>query len=254
MSSADKLTIETPEQTSLEFPLAGVGSRFLAIALDTLLQIAVYLILGSIGALVASFGVAGDWKKQSTIAILIFIAFAVQFGYFAVFETFWNGQTPGKRWTHLRVIEDSGRPINAYDAILRNLLRIVDNLPFLYAIGIVTMLISKENKRVGDYAAGTVVVHEKPLLGVSSIWSVAATPGQILPAIPSAQLSLNELELVETFFERRMSLDPEVRRSMARQIAQRLGERLNVPAESRPDPEKFLEALAEQRRSSARFH
>jgi hypothetical protein len=67
-------------------------------------------------------------------------------------------------------------------------------------------------------------------------------------------LSTDELQLVETFFERRASLDPEVRRSMARQIAQRLGERLNVPSEARPDAEKFLEALAEQRRSTARFH
>jgi len=254
MSSADKLTIETPEQTSLEFPLAGIGSRFLAVALDTLLQFAVYIVLGLIAALVASFSVAGNLGKQWGIAILIFIAFTIQFGYFALFETLWNGQTPGKRWTHLRVIQDSGRPINTYDATLRNLLRIVDSLPSLYAIGVVTMLISPENKRVGDYAAGTVVVHEKPLQGVGSIWSVAASPSQALPAIPSAQLSLDELQLVETFFERRMSLDPEVRRSMARQIAQRLGERLNVPGETRPDAEKFLEALAEQRRSSARFH
>jgi uncharacterized RDD family membrane protein YckC len=254
MSSTDKLTIETPEQTSLEFPLAGIGSRFLAVALDTLLQFAVYLVLGLIAALVASFSIAGNLGRQWGIAILIFVAFTVQFGYFALFETLWNGQTPGKRWTHLRVIQDSGRPINAYDALLRNLLRIVDTLPSLYAIGIVTMLISRENKRVGDYAAGTVVIHEKPLQGAGSIWSVAAAPSQALPAIRAAQLSLEELQLVETFFERRMNLDPEVRRSMARQIAERLGERLNVPGESRPDAETFLEALAERRRSSARFH
>jgi uncharacterized RDD family membrane protein YckC len=254
MSSADKLIIETPEQTSLEFPLAGIGSRFLAVALDTLLQLGVYIVLGLIALLVSSFGVVGAFGKQWGIAILIFVAFSVQFGYFALFETIWNGQTPGKRWTHLRVIQDSGRPINAYDSVLRNLLRIVDTLPSLYAIGIVTMLISRENKRVGDYAAGTVVVHEQPLQGVGAIWSVAAAPAQALPAIPSAQLTLDELQLVETFFERRTSLDPEVRRAMARQIAQRLGERLNVPGEMRPDAEKFLEALAEQRRSSARFH
>jgi uncharacterized RDD family membrane protein YckC len=253
MSSTDKLTIETPEQTSLEFPLAGIGSRFLAVALDTLLQIAAYIVLGLIAGLVASIGILGVLGKQWGLAIVIFIVFLVQFGYFSTFEVLWNGQTPGKRWTHLRVIQDSGRPITPYDAILRNLLRIVDSLPSLYAIGIVTMLISKENKRVGDYAAGTVVIHEKPLEGVNSIWSVAA-PAQAAPTVPSAQLNMDELQLVETFFERRLSLDPEVRRSMARQIAQRLGERLNVPFEARPDAEKFLEALAEQRRSSARYH
>jgi uncharacterized RDD family membrane protein YckC len=253
MASVDKLTIETPEQTSLEFPLAGIGSRFLGLALDTLLIIAAYTVLGLIAALVASLGFIGAMGKQWGLAILIFLAFTVQFGYFAIFEVLWNGQTPGKRWTHLRVIQDSGRPITPYGAILRNLVRLVDALPTLYVIGIVTMLISRENKRVGDYAAGTVVVHEKPLLGVDAIWSAAATSPQPLPAGPFAPLSIDELHLVESFFDRRSSLDPDVRRSMARQIAQRLGERLDVPAEARPDSEKFLEALAEQRRSSARF-
>jgi uncharacterized RDD family membrane protein YckC len=254
MSSADKLTIETPEQTSLEFPLAGIGSRFLAIALDTLLQIGAYMILLLIAGLMSLLGAISALGRLWGLAIVVFLAFTVQFGYFAFFEAVWNGQTPGKRWTHLRVIQDSGRPITVYDAILRNLLRIVDNLPLLYAIGIVTMLISKENKRVGDYAAGTVVVHEKPLQGVAAIWNVPAAPGQAVMAAPSGQLNVDELQLVESFFERRSSLDPEVRRSMARQIAQRLGERLNVPVEARPDAEKFLEVLAEQRRSSARFH
>ena len=167
----------------------------------------------------------------------------------------WNGQTPGKRWTHLRVIQDSGRPITAYDSVLRNLLRIVDALPTLYAMGIVTMLISRENKRVGDYAAGTVVIHEKPLQGIGAIWKRGGGTGASrCAAILSAQLTLDELQLVETFFERRTSLDPEVRRAMARQIAQRLGERLNVPSEVRPDAERFLEALAEQRRPTEKIH
>ena len=254
MSSVDKLTIETPEQTLLEFPLAGIGSRFLAIALDMLLQLCAYIVLGLFAALLSMEGFLPTLGKQWGIAVVIFLAFLVQFGYYATFEAMWNGQTPGKRWTRLRVIQDSGRPISAFDAILRNLLRIVDYLPGLYGVGIVTILISRENKRVGDYAAGTVVVHEKPLQGLGSIWSVAAPPGQPWPAIPALSLNVDELRLVETFFERRASLDPDVRRSMARQIAQRLGDRLNVPGEMRPDAERFLEALAEQRRSSARFH
>jgi uncharacterized RDD family membrane protein YckC len=254
MSSVDKLTIETPEQTLLEFPLAGIGSRFLAIALDILLQFGAYIVLALIGAALSMAGFLPTLGKQWGIAIVIFLGFAVQFGYYTTFEAVWNGQTPGKRWTHLRVIQDSGRPISAFDAILRNLLRIVDQLPALYAVGIVTILLSRENKRVGDYAAGTVVIHEKPLQGMGSIWSVAAAPAQPSSVIPMLSLSEDELRLVETFFERRASLDADVRRSMGRQIAQRLGDRLNVPAEMRPDAEKFLEALAEQRRNSARFH
>jgi uncharacterized RDD family membrane protein YckC len=253
MPSADKLTIETPEQTSLEFPLAGIGSRFLAIALDTLLQFAAFwiLFLVALSALWVDFtGVRG---KQWAMASLLFVAFLVQFGYYAFFEAIWNGQTPGKRWTHLRVIKDSGRSISAYDAILRNLLRIVDALPTMYATGIITMLISRENKRVGDYAAGTVVIHEKPLLEVSSIWKTNVLSTPFHSVTPISQLAVDELQLVETFLERRLNLDAETRRSMARQIADRLGQRLGVRVESRPDPEKFLEAAAQQRRDAARF-
>jgi uncharacterized RDD family membrane protein YckC len=253
MSSIDKLTIETPEQTSLEFPLAGIGSRFLAIALDTLLQFAGFFTLGIIAIVVLSVGFTGIMGKQWVLAILIFAVFSLQFGYFALFEALWNGQTPGKRWTHLRVIQDSGRPISAYDAILRNLLRIVDVLPTLYATGLITMLISRENKRVGDYAAGTVVVHEKSLQGIDSAWRATAGPAQSVASNFSIQVTVEELQLVETFLERRLSLDPHVRHSMAHQIADRIGQRLNVLAEARPDAEKFLETVAEQRRNMARF-
>ncbi|HEX4077100.1 MAG TPA: RDD family protein [Candidatus Acidoferrales bacterium] len=254
MSSFDKLTIETPEQTALEFPLAGIGSRFLALALDMLLQTAGFCILLIVFAIsAASFSLfsraAGVW----TIAILVFVLFSLQFGYFALFESLWNGQTPGKRWTHLRVIKDSGRPISAYDAILRNLLRTVDALPTMYAAGLVTMLISRENKRIGDYAAGTVVIHEKPLIGVGSIWQQSATQAQPPAAGPVPHLSVEELQLVEAFLDRRGSLEPHVRSAMAHQIADRLGERWSIPAEARPDAEKFLEAAAEQRRQTARF-
>jgi len=255
MSSFDKLTIETPEQTALEFPLAGIGSRFLALAADTLLQVAVGFVLVMIfmvSALSLSLfsKVAGIW----TFAIGVFAIFSLQFGYFALFEALWNGQTPGKRWTHLRVIKDSGRPISAYDAILRNLLRIVDSLPTMYATGLITMLISKENKRVGDYAAGTVVIHEKPLQGVSTMWQQPAATAQPLHTVSGLpQLTVEELQLVEAFLDRRGSLDPGVRRTMARQIVDRLAERWPITAEDRIDDEKFLEAAAEQRRQTARF-
>lgn len=222
-----------------------------------LLQIAAYIVIGTIAGLAGAAGFLPKLGTQWVIAILIFVGFLVQFAYYGFFEAIWNGQTPGKRWTHLRVMQDSGRPITPYDAILRNLLRFIDWIPTLYAVGIVTILLSREKKRVGDYAAGTVVVHEKPLQGVSSIWA-ATEPSpsavQTLGALPAVQMSADELQLIETFFERRASLESDVRRSMARQIAAKLGDRLSVPSEQRPDAEKFLEALAEQRRGSARYH
>jgi uncharacterized RDD family membrane protein YckC len=251
MSSDDKLIIETPEQTALEFPLAGIGSRSLAVVIDTLLQIGAMLVLGLLAAVISYMGFLPQLGKQYVYAILIFAAFLMQFGYFAFFETIWNGQTPGKRWTKLRVIMDSGRPIGAQGAILRNLMRIVDALPSLYAVGIITSLLSPQSKRLGDYVAGTVVVHEKALPGGSSAWD--APPANLLATSTSRALTAAELQLVETFLERRSSLQEEVRRSMARQIADRLSQGRHGVPEPIQDSEKFLEALAEQSRNSAHF-
>jgi uncharacterized RDD family membrane protein YckC len=257
MSSADKLTIETPEQTAIEFPLAGIGSRFLAIAIDLLLRVAFLTVLGIIVGLFGLGGMLSNMRWQWTIAALIIAYFFLETGYFAFFEVIWNGQTPGKRWTHLRVIKDSGRAVGVPDAILRNLMRIIDYLPSFYGVGVVTILISGENKRLGDYAAGTVVVHEKPMQGAGFLWAGTSgqSSGQTQPQAVSQLplLTLDELQSVEAFLERRASLDYDVRRSMAWQIAERIGEPRSVPPEARPDSEQFLEALAEQRRQSARF-
>jgi uncharacterized RDD family membrane protein YckC len=251
MSSDDKLIIETPEQTVVEFPLAGIGSRSLAIAIDTLLQIAGLILIGIAAGLVSYAGFFPRIGKQWVYAALIFLVFLLQFGYFAFFETIWNGRTPGKRWTNLRVITDSGRPLDTQRAILRNLIRIVDALPTLYAVGIVTSLISSQNKRVGDYVAGTVVIHEKPLQGGPLLWDAPTTHQLTMtqsPAITSA-----ELQLIETFLERRHSFPDDVRRSMAHQIVQRLSQRWAAPPDNLQDPEKLLEALAEHSRNMAHF-
>ena len=251
MPSDDKLIIETPEQTALEFPLAGIGSRSLALAIDTLLQFAALLLAGSVVALIAYAGYFPTMGKQWAYAILIFIGFVVEFAYFAFFEAVWNGQTPGKRWTHLRVMKDSGRPITPQDAVLRNLLRIVDTLPSMYAAGIVTCLFSAQNKRIGDYVAGTVVVHEESLQGSRLLWSASATP--LLTAASFRKCTAAELQLIEAFLERRASFPDDVRRSMARRIAERLCRGPLAQHDTLQDTEKFLQAMVEQHRNSTYF-
>src|SRR6202453_4051205 len=99
----------------------------------------------------------GKWFE----AAIIFINFCLIWGYFALFEAYWHGQTPGKRAMKLRVIKDSGRQITLFEALARNLLRVVDYLPSLYLVGVITMLCNKRNQRLGDLAAGTIVVHER---------------------------------------------------------------------------------------------
>ena len=92
---------------------------------------------------------------------MIFAGFLLVWGYFSLFEAFWRGQTPGKRAMKLRVIKDAGRQITLFESLARNLLRIVDYFPGLYLTGVITMLCNKRSKRLGDLAAGTLVVHER---------------------------------------------------------------------------------------------
>ena len=252
MSSPDKLTIETPEQTPLEFAVAGIGSRFLALAADSLIQVVTILIFLVLSRLIAPNVDFISGHTQVWIqAVFVILLFLIQFAYFAVFEAVWNGQTPGKRFTHLRVIRDDGRPIRVYEAVVRNLLRTMDAIPGIYAVGIACAFFSRQSKRVGDWVAGTVVVREVPLQGiVPASHAASADPGM---AGDPRKISNEELRLIEAFLDRRAALDPVVRRNMAHQIAVRMGKQLEVPLENRPDAEKFLEALAEAKRSISRY-
>jgi uncharacterized RDD family membrane protein YckC len=255
-AAGEKLIIETPEQTSIEFPLAGIGSRFLAILIDSLIQGAVLIVMALIfvglgfGFRGAGFGrssAAGIW----ILAILIFLYFLLMYGYFILFESIWNGQTPGKRLTHIRVIKDSGQPITAIDAVGRNLLRIVDQMPFAYGIGVLCAWISPQSKRLGDYVAGTVVVHEKPFETVAPQWDAPAQAAT--HQYGANRLTREEFALVETFLSRRSALEAGVRYDTAAGIVRRIESKLTLPPEGKPSAEKLLEELSYERRSTAGY-
>jgi uncharacterized RDD family membrane protein YckC len=252
MDTSPKLTIDTPEQTALEYPIAGLGSRFLAILADTAIQFALgfFVVIGAsiLGAGLSKFGGLGP---QWIAGLMVFLIFLLYSGYFALFEIFWNGQTPGKRFAQIRVIKDDGRPIGAYEAIVRNALRIVDALPAMYGVGLVSIFLSRQSKRLGDFVAGTVVVHEKTLEGVRPYTETKID--DTLPPIDDSRVTLEEVRLIETFLNRRDSLEPAVRMSMAAQIAARLGDRMGVKVDGWPRTEGFLEAVIEQCRQSNRF-
>lgn len=260
MSSPDKLTIETPEQTPLEFPLAGVGSRFLAMVADAAIQALAALVVG----LAAAFSIPalrwlrllralGTWGPQWIVGGVVLVFFLIHSGYFAFFEAIWNGQTPGKRYTHIRVIKDDGRSVTVYDAISRNLLRIVDELPGFYAVGVMCILFSKQSKRLGDYVAGTVVVHETSIEGARPFLDRPVAAGDASVVYDVSTITLDELHLLEMFFQRRDSFAPALRTSMAAQITTRIGQKLNTRVAGWPQTERFLEAVYDQCRSAGRL-
>ncbi len=164
----EQFTISTPEQVAFHYEVAGIGSRFLAALLDhAIIGLVLLLINCAVAALVPALSVgnlASTNEDMSGIywivALLVLVNFLVLWGYFVLFETVWNGQTPGKRSGRLRVIKHSGQPIGASEALIRNLVRIVDFLPGFYGIGLITMFIDKDARRLGDFAASTIVIRE----------------------------------------------------------------------------------------------
>jgi uncharacterized RDD family membrane protein YckC len=254
-SFVDKLTIETPEQTALDFVVAGIGSRFIALAIDNLIQTAVWCVVGLIGVLV-TMGLSIEWPNTGMwgVAVLILFFFVMWFGYYAIFEIVWNGQSPGKRITKIRVIKDSGRPLTPAETIGRNLMRIVDWLPSLYAVGIVTMLLNKQNKRLGDLLVGALVVREATLADLRPVWQSIEDPFlATLPPMGAAQLTPEESALIESFLQRRMDLAPVVRFRMADDILRRLLPKLTIPGDNSLSSERLLEALSYQRRATGRY-
>ena len=160
--------IDTPEQVELAYNVAGVGSRFVAALLDGLIigaffvvEILAVVMIGAAATVTPGAGAVAESAGKWFVAFVIFVNFAIVWGYFALFEAYWHGQTPGKRAMKLRVIKDSGRQITLFEALARNLVRVVDYLPSFYLVGVITMLCNKRNQRLGDLVAGTMVVHER---------------------------------------------------------------------------------------------
>jgi uncharacterized RDD family membrane protein YckC len=253
VDSIDQLRIDTPEQIALALPLAGIGSRFLALAIDTVIQSVFYLITAIIFIFTLPLGssVFMFLPKLVGPALAVFILFAIYWGYFAFFESIWSGQTPGKRYAGIRVIKESGRPINAFDAIGRNLMRAVDGLPGIYGVGLVCMMCNQQSRRLGDFVAGTVVVHEKPTEDVRPSWNISQQGASAAPGL--TQVSPEELVLIETYLHRRWDLDKYVRVNTAVQIADRIKAKTGLQPQPNQHVDDFLEEAAKKIRDSAQF-
>jgi uncharacterized RDD family membrane protein YckC len=237
----ETLRISTPEGVSLELPLAGVGSRFIALLMDSLLQL---LAFGLLIALLAVTGAGGFAAAAVTAAA----GFALTFAYPVAFELAAAGRTPGKRWSGLRVVCDDGSPVTVRGSALRNLLRLVDVLPGMYLVGAIAIFATGKNQRLGDLVAGTVVVRE-PRAGARVAEpppALAAGDPEDLPAWDASGLSDADLAALRRFLERRHALDVVSRNLLARDLADRLRPRVGGVGGDLA-PERFLELVAAMR-------
>jgi len=268
--SPDQISIDTPELVSIELPLAGIGSRFIALLVDYLiwgagLVVVVILAILLLPALRTFNKISAQWAE----AIVIFIVFLFNWGYFTLFEAFWNGRTPGKRVAKIRVIQRSGRSIGLVESMARNLVRYVDQLPFFYAVGVITMFVTRQHQRLGDLAAGTLVVRDRepetPLWGDTGSRTFTAQlfsahvpipephTAITLPALGISKLTSADLEVLEGFFSRRLDMSLETRAALALRIAAAIQAKSGLETPAGVSVETFLEATARQLRDQARL-
>jgi len=254
----DRITIATPEGVELQVVLAGAGSRFIACVFDIALQI---LLAGA--AAIATLVLLGGGLGTALFAIALF---ACLYLYNILFEVLAAGRTPGKRLTHLRVVRAHGTPVDLPASAIRNLVRLVDLLPGAYLVGLASIVITRRNQRLGDLAAGTLVIRDSaarrvrrpkrarlPRRRASAAARSGSAPAQAgeLDAAGGwdvSAVSAAELAAVRRFLERRESLDASARAELAYRLEQ--GLRAKVAGAPRElAPERFLEMLAQAKAS-----
>lgn len=280
----ERYQIETPERVDLEYEVAGLGSRFVAALVDS-------TIIGFVATLVWVFGFLGlalieglllliedsdpgDGDYYAAMAVSTFLTFVVIWGYYVLFEMIWQGQSPGKRWLGLRVIKDGGYPIRFVDSTVRNVVRLVDFLPFYYIVGAIVMMLNRRYRRLGDLAAGTVVVKERRDVRLESLWSSRPSPA-VAPVVrkegwqPSAdsppseghvagaqrtipnveRLTADDQSLVREYLLRRSTLVPSAAVRLSSTLATRLAQKLDYDLGGEA-PDDFLARLHQQIRRS----
>jgi len=224
MHFLNRITLQTPESVELEFLLAGIGNRSLALLID-------YIVWGSMlfvfTMTVGIFNqlITGIFKQifgsqanlwLSAIALMIF--FLIYVGYFVFFEVIWQGQTPGKRYTKIRVIRDDGRRESIQQALLRALLRPFDDL---LTIGFFLILLGKQEKRLGDIVAGTLVIQEEYLVAPSFQVSSQGEEfvAELLETANIAQLKPDDFALIREYLQRRKNISPKAKAELSLNLA-----------------------------------
>ncbi|KFE70800.1 RDD family protein [Hyalangium minutum] len=249
-ASSPSLDVATPERVSLTLPVAGIGYRCLAWLVDATILFFFWVIAYFVFSVLVSDvlgllqGLSG--LVQTLLAVGIF---ATQWMYWTLSEVFLHGQTPGKRLLGIRVVRMDGSPVGLYESAMRNLLRAVDFLPAFYATGSISMLFTKQHRRLGDLLAGTLLVREE-LFNLDKYTAPApASPETAAASGAPGRLASEEVELILAYLERTPWLEPDARRRLGLGLVERFGglaeaERATVTA-SQESLEGFLRARAQ---------
>jgi uncharacterized RDD family membrane protein YckC len=237
--------ISTPENVDLHLELAGLGNRILACFVDTLISYLVIILILAACAGSAYWVDEMSWPREARTlayyylgAVAILTTFVVIFGYFIFFEGTWQGQTPGKKFAGIRVIESNGQPVSWSSVIVRNLIRIVDT--GLGLVGLVTIFADASERRLGDLAAGTIVIRERQ--AAKEDLTVTLTP-DLTPNLyfDVGQITPDEYELLVSFLSRRPKFAPGKRPLLAHKLEEYFKQKIQTTTDD--PPEIFLEKI-----------
>ena len=232
----------TTEKVPFTYRVAGLGSRFLAWLVDA----GMIVILGTAGFCAGIVLETG--REGMGMALILLWLFALTWGYFLLFEWLWHGQTLGKRLLGIRVIQWQGTSVTFYQSAIRNILRVVDSLPIFYALGFCVAACNRESRRLGDIAAGTLVVHsERKAKPIHALPDTPGQPNTIRQPLIRQRLAQLEREQKQTLLDlslRRNQLSVPDRARLFHAAAEFLQERLDLAPEQYVSDEKFVLQLA----------
>jgi uncharacterized RDD family membrane protein YckC len=252
----NQVKVQTPESVELEFTLAGIGNRTLALLIDYTVWSAILLAFLMVWAIVSvqlSSYINSRNLELWVTAIGMLVGFTLYVGYFVFFETLWRGQTIGKRYAKIRVIRDDGQPAGLSQAILRALLRPIDDA---FLLGVLFIILGKREKRLGDWAAGTIVVqNERPVVSATFQLSNSAQSlaDELLNTAEIAKLLPDDFAVIREYLQRRTLIESKARSDLSLQLARQARQLIGMqelPFQMTPD--LFLEAvyLAYQQQSN----
>jgi uncharacterized RDD family membrane protein YckC len=244
------VSIRTPENIDLSYALAGPGSRAVAYIVDlfimlTLCQILINVFVYVFAILLSAFGANG---RLWVAAIGGLGSFALYNSYFIFLEWLLNGQTPGKRLLHIRVIKQGGYALRFFDTLSRNLLRVVDFLPLFYGVGLTSILFTRDSQRLGDLVAGTLVVYQEPVQ-TESLLPDLFTPEESEPPLPAVQLAAipdEAISLAAQYLRSRIELAPRPRQEVASELVNLIREISGLEPRPAQSVESFLASVVRQ--------
>ncbi|HEX2081024.1 MAG TPA: stage II sporulation protein M [Longimicrobium sp.] len=213
-----QVDVETPEHVAIGYELADLGSRFTALLIDVAL-----IILAQLGAWLGLYALVSLFGFRSLLVglglgVVVFIGFVLMWGYFVFYEGLRDGQTPGKRRMGIRVVHDGGFPVTVRAAAVRNLMRIIDIQPAgSWGVGGLVMMLHPQTKRLGDIAAGTVVVRDRTGQPIPE-----ETASPVATSLGRPRLSDEEFAALQMYASRRASLDAAVRSDISRKLMTRV--------------------------------